>query len=31
MSVVEAIEKMPRTGETPNERIELRGIRIEAK
>jgi peptidyl-prolyl cis-trans isomerase B (cyclophilin B) len=31
MSVVEAIEKVPRTGETPNERIELRGIRIEAK
>jgi peptidyl-prolyl cis-trans isomerase B (cyclophilin B) len=29
MSVVEAIEKVPRTGETPNERIELRGIRIE--
>ena len=31
MSVVEAIEKVPRTGEAPNERIELRGIRIEAK
>jgi peptidyl-prolyl cis-trans isomerase B (cyclophilin B) len=31
MAVVEAIEKVPRTGEAPNERIELRGIRIEAK
>jgi cyclophilin family peptidyl-prolyl cis-trans isomerase len=31
MAVVEAIEKMPRTGEAPNERIELRGIRIEPK
>jgi peptidyl-prolyl cis-trans isomerase B (cyclophilin B) len=31
MAVVEAIEKVPRTGETPNERIELRGIRIEQK
>ena len=31
MAVVEAIEKVPRTGETPNERIELRGIRIEPK
>ena len=31
MAVVEAIEKVPRTGETPNERIELRGIQIEAK
>jgi peptidyl-prolyl cis-trans isomerase B (cyclophilin B) len=28
MSVVEAIEAAPRTGETPNERIELRTIRI---
>jgi hypothetical protein len=28
---VEAIEKVPRTGETPNERVELRGIRIEQK
>ena len=31
MAVVEAIEKVPRTGETPNERIELRTIRIEPK
>ena len=31
MSVVEAIEKVPRTGETPNERVELRTIRIEPK
>jgi peptidyl-prolyl cis-trans isomerase B (cyclophilin B) len=31
MAVVEAIEKVPRTGEAPNERIELRGIRIEPK
>jgi cyclophilin family peptidyl-prolyl cis-trans isomerase len=31
MAVVEAIEKVPRTGETPNERIELRGVRIEPK
>jgi peptidyl-prolyl cis-trans isomerase B (cyclophilin B) len=30
LSVVEAIEKVPRTGETPNERIELRSVRIEA-
>ena len=29
IAVVEAIEQVPRTGETPNERIELRGIRIE--
>ena len=29
MSVVEAIEQTPRTGETPNTRIELRSIRIE--
>ena len=31
MSVVEAIEKVPRTGEAPNERVELRTVRIEAK
>jgi peptidyl-prolyl cis-trans isomerase B (cyclophilin B) len=31
LSVVEAIEKVPRTGEAPNERIELRSVRIEAK
>jgi peptidyl-prolyl cis-trans isomerase B (cyclophilin B) len=31
MAVVEAIEKVPRTGETPNERIELRTVRIERK
>lgn len=31
MPVVEAIEAVPRTGETPNERIELRGIRLEPK
>jgi cyclophilin family peptidyl-prolyl cis-trans isomerase len=31
MSVVEAIEKVPRTGETPNERVELRTIRIEPR
>jgi cyclophilin family peptidyl-prolyl cis-trans isomerase len=31
MAVVEAIEKVPRTGETPNERIELRAVRIEPK
>ena len=31
MAVVDAIEKVPRTGEVPNERIELRGIRIEPK
>jgi peptidylprolyl isomerase len=31
MAVVDAIEKVPRTGETPNERIELRGVRIEPK
>ena len=31
MAVVEAIEKVPRTGEAPNERVELRGIRIEQK
>jgi peptidyl-prolyl cis-trans isomerase B (cyclophilin B) len=31
MAVVEAIEKVPRTGETPNERIELRAIRIEPR
>ena len=31
IAVVEAIEKVPRTGETPNERVELRNIRIEAK
>ncbi len=31
MNVVEAIEQTPRTGETPNTRIELRGIRIEKK
>jgi cyclophilin family peptidyl-prolyl cis-trans isomerase len=29
MPVVEKIEAAPRTGETPNERIELRGVRIE--
>ena len=31
MAVVEAIERVPRTGEAPNERIELRTIRIEPK
>ena len=31
MSVVEAIESTPRTGETPNTRIDLKGIRIERK
>jgi len=31
MAVVEAIEAAPRTGETPNERIELRAIRIVEK
>ena len=31
MAVVEAIEKVPRTGEAPNERVELRGIRIEQR
>jgi peptidyl-prolyl cis-trans isomerase B (cyclophilin B) len=29
MAVVEKIEAAPRTGETPNERIELRGIKID--
>jgi peptidyl-prolyl cis-trans isomerase B (cyclophilin B) len=29
MSVVEAIEAAPRTGETPNERIDLKTIRID--
>jgi peptidyl-prolyl cis-trans isomerase B (cyclophilin B) len=31
MPVVEKIEAAPRTGETPNERIELRTIRVEAR
>ena len=31
MSAVEAIEQTPRTGETPNIRIELRSIKIERK
>jgi cyclophilin family peptidyl-prolyl cis-trans isomerase len=31
MSVVEAIEKVARTGEAPNERVELRTVRVEAK
>jgi peptidyl-prolyl cis-trans isomerase B (cyclophilin B) len=31
MTVVDAIESVPRTGETPNARVELRGIRIEKK
>jgi cyclophilin family peptidyl-prolyl cis-trans isomerase len=31
MSVVEAIEKVPRTGEAPNERIELKTVRIDKK
>jgi cyclophilin family peptidyl-prolyl cis-trans isomerase len=31
MNVVEAIEQSPRTGETPNIRIELKSIRIEKK
>jgi cyclophilin family peptidyl-prolyl cis-trans isomerase len=31
MSVVEAIESTPRTGETPNSRIDLKAIRIEKK
>jgi peptidyl-prolyl cis-trans isomerase B (cyclophilin B) len=29
MAAVEAIEAVPRTGETPNERIELKSIRVE--
>jgi peptidyl-prolyl cis-trans isomerase B (cyclophilin B) len=31
MSVVEAIESTPRTGEAPNTRIDLKGIRIEKR
>jgi peptidyl-prolyl cis-trans isomerase B (cyclophilin B) len=31
MAVVEAIEKVARTGETPNERIDLKAVRIEPK
>jgi len=31
IAVVEAMEKVPRTGETPNERIELRGVKVEPK
>lgn len=31
MNVVEAIEAAPRTGETPNERIELRTVRVVAR
>jgi peptidyl-prolyl cis-trans isomerase B (cyclophilin B) len=31
MAVVEAIEKVPRTGEAPNERVELRNVRIEPR
>ena len=31
MNTVEAIEQTPRTGETPNTRIELRSVRIEKK
>jgi peptidyl-prolyl cis-trans isomerase B (cyclophilin B) len=31
LAVVEAIEQVPRTGETPNARVELRTIRIEQK
>jgi peptidyl-prolyl cis-trans isomerase B (cyclophilin B) len=31
MSAVEAIEAAPRTGETPNERIELKAVRVERK
>jgi len=31
IAVVEAIERVPRTVETPNERIELRAVRIEQK
>ena len=31
MSVVEAIEAVPRTGETPNERIDLRTVRVERR
>ena len=31
MNVVDAIEQTPRTGETPNTRIELKSIRIERK
>jgi cyclophilin family peptidyl-prolyl cis-trans isomerase len=31
MSVVDAIEQVPRTGEAPNERIELRTVRIEPR
>jgi len=29
--VVEAIESTPRTGEAPNTRIDLKGIRIEKR
>lgn len=29
MAVVEAIERVPRTGETPNDRVELKALRIE--
>jgi cyclophilin family peptidyl-prolyl cis-trans isomerase len=28
MSAVDTIEQAPRTGETPNERIELRTVRV---
>jgi cyclophilin family peptidyl-prolyl cis-trans isomerase len=31
MGVVEAIEAAPRTGETPNARIDLRTVRIEKR
>jgi peptidyl-prolyl cis-trans isomerase B (cyclophilin B) len=31
MAVVEAIEAVPRTGETPNERIELKTVRVERR
>ena len=31
MNAVEAIEASPRTGEAPNARVELKGIRIEKR
>ena len=31
MSAVETIEAAPRTGETPNERIELKTVRVEKR
>jgi len=31
IATVEAIERVPRTGETPNERVELRTVRVETR